>query len=328
VSDEDLLTFRRGDYIFSHFYNIGIGLTKLAVLALYYRIFTTPKFYTLTICTIVLVSLWIVAMEITLGFACRPIAAWWGEVEGSCLSKAGFTLFTNVSNLLFDLWIFAMPLRPLLGLQGLRDRRLGLCMLFSIGLGTCAISAARLSFALKVGVRDFTCTFGRRPTDPSQRAENAENAERANIGDVPLGHLVPLGILSAWEPCGGILCANLPITYTTLRQKAQQMGDTIGRGLKYKSGGGSDGRKHPSTRSGRSGGHLSSESRLNHDWAQLNDSGAAISSKVSAERSTEMNNLGQLGGIVVQRDVVTNSLYAPSAESIMGAGSRHSSDRP
>lgn len=27
------------------------------------------------------------------------------------------------------------------------------------------------------------------------------------------GDEVPLGILSAWEPCGGILCANIPIIY-------------------------------------------------------------------------------------------------------------------
>ena len=188
VSDEDLLTFRRGDYIFSHFYNIGIGLTKLAVLALYYRIFTTPKFYTVTICTVVLVSLWIVAMEITLGFACRPIAAWWGESEGECLSKAGFTLFTNVSNLLFDLWIFSMPLRPLLKLQGLKDRRLGLCLLFSIGLGTCAISAARLSFALKVGVRDFTCTLDLFPIDKRCKLIQGDGrASRATSHPVRVG---------------------------------------------------------------------------------------------------------------------------------------------
>ena len=156
----DSLTVSRkqGDYIFSHFYNMGIGLTKLAVLALYYRIFMTPKFNIVTKTTAVVVALWIVALEITLGFACRPIAAWWGAAEGDCLSKAGFTLFTNVSNLVFDLWIFLMPIRTILGLQGMRDRKLSLCLLFSVGLGTCAISAARLVWVFKVGVRDFTCT--------------------------------------------------------------------------------------------------------------------------------------------------------------------------
>lgn len=149
---------KQGDYIFSHFYNLGIGLTKLAVLALYYRIFTTAKFNKVTIATASLVSLWIVALEITLGFACRPnIAAWWGAAEGDCLSKAGFTLFTNISNLVFDLWIFLMPIRTILGLQGMEDRKLSLCLLFSVGLGTCAISAVRLIWVFQVGVRDFTC---------------------------------------------------------------------------------------------------------------------------------------------------------------------------
>lgn len=96
-------------------------------------------------------------MEVALGFACRPVEAWWGEKEGVCISKAGITLFTNITNLVLDLWIFSMPLRTILKLQGMKDRKLSLCLLFSVGLGTCVISAARLSFVFKVGVRDFTC---------------------------------------------------------------------------------------------------------------------------------------------------------------------------
>jgi hypothetical protein len=114
--------------------------------------------------------------------------------------------------------------------------------------------------------------------------------------------------LSAWEPCGGILCANLPVIYGLLREAAKNVGDTLGRGLKSKSSG-----HKASSRSGSL-----SDGRLNHNWAQLNDSGAAIHSKVSADRPTEMNNLRDLGdNIMVQREVVTNSLYAPSSESII-----------
>lgn len=126
------------------------------------------------------------------------------------------------------------------------------------------------------------------------------------------GKLVPLAILSAWEPCGGILCANLPVIYGTLRRAAKNVGDTLGGGLKSKNG-----RSGGHQASSRSGSH--SEGRLNHDWAQLNDSGAAIHSKVSAERTTEMNELRDLGGIRIQREVFTNSLYQPSSESIQGA---------
>lgn len=104
-----------------------------------------------------IVATWIIAMEITLGLACRPIAAWWGAAEGNCLSKGGFTLFTNISNLLLDLWIFSMPIPTILRLQGLRDRKLSLVLLFSVGLGTCVISAVRLVWVFQIGVRDFTC---------------------------------------------------------------------------------------------------------------------------------------------------------------------------
>jgi hypothetical protein len=116
-----------------------------------------------------------------------------------------------------------------------------------------------------------------------------------------------LAILSAWEPCGGILCANFPVIYGMLRMAAKSLSNTLTRGLGSKSGGSGGG--HQST--SRSG--SLSDGRLNHDWAKINDSGAAIHSKVSADGHTEMNDMGEMGGIRVQRDVVTNSLYAPSS---------------
>lgn len=47
--------FLMGDYIFSHFYNLTIGTTKLSILALYYRIFSTRNYRIITITTAVFV---------------------------------------------------------------------------------------------------------------------------------------------------------------------------------------------------------------------------------------------------------------------------------
>lgn len=96
-------------------------------------------------------------MEVVLGFSCRPIQAFWGDSEGTCINLVAFTYFTNITNLVTDLWIFALPIPIILRLQTSRDKRIGLCFLFSVGLGTCAISAARLSFVFGVGSVDYTC---------------------------------------------------------------------------------------------------------------------------------------------------------------------------
>ena len=141
---------------------MAIGTTKLSVLALYHRIFAIPKFRIVVISIAAFVCAWIIVMEVVLGFGCRPIRAWWGAVaegeEFTCVDKVAFTYFTNVTNLVLDLLIFSMPIPVILKLQVTTDRRISLLFLFSVGLGTCAISAARLSFVFGVSDYDFTCT--------------------------------------------------------------------------------------------------------------------------------------------------------------------------
>ncbi|GKZ23063.1 hypothetical protein AbraIFM66951_008995 [Aspergillus brasiliensis] len=184
---KEVETFMMGDYIFSHFYDVAIASTKLSVLALYYRIFITPKFRLVVILTVVWVILWLMTMEIVLGLECRPIAKFWdSSVEGTCFNLVAFSYFTNIANLVTDIWIFLLPLPVILRLQITKNKKIGLSLLFSVGLATCAISAARLTVVVTQGSSDYTWAG------------------------------VPLGILSAWEPLGGILCANLPVIYKSL----------------------------------------------------------------------------------------------------------------
>ncbi|KAL3455772.1 hypothetical protein BJX64DRAFT_294731 [Aspergillus heterothallicus] len=187
VTEQDVKTFMMGDYIFSHFYNAAIASTKLSVLALYYRIFPKTTFRCLLILTATFVVLWLLTMELVLGFQCRPIARFWdSDIPGACFDLVAFSYFTNITNLITDLWIFALPIPIICGLQVSRNKKVGLSLLFSIGLATCAVSAARLSVVVSQGSPDFTYEG------------------------------VSLGILSVWEPLGGILCANLPICYKPL----------------------------------------------------------------------------------------------------------------
>ncbi|KAK6848805.1 hypothetical protein PG995_012638 [Apiospora arundinis] len=160
VSPDDFKIFLMGSYVFSHFYNTAIVLTKLSVLALYHRLLATERWFKQLV-------------KATFVF-------WTGDGSDS-IRLTWFGNFTNIINLLADLWIFTMPIPVILKLQTTWDKRIGLCLVFLLGLVTRAISAARLRWVFSLQSRDVTWD------------------------------MVPLGILSAWEACMGVLCGNLPV---------------------------------------------------------------------------------------------------------------------
>lgn len=113
-----------------------------------------------------------------------------------------------------------------------------------------------------------------------------------------------MAILSCWEPCGGILCANLPIVYKSFVELLKQVGSTVG--------GGSRTQTKDSHSRAQSQSIIYNNDGVFSDWQRLNNSGIindskpAISTHASADTTdaTEMDNLG-LSGIVVQRDFTT-----------------------
>ncbi|KAL7811073.1 WD40-repeat-containing domain protein [Trichoderma gracile] len=295
-----LMLFATGDYIFSHFYDIAIASTKLSILALYHRIFVTRPFRLVVVATACFVCAWLVVMEVVLGFGCRPIQAWWDETRGKCIDKEAFTYFTNVTNMLTDLWIFMMPIPVILGLQAAKEKRLILCFMFGVGLATCAISAARLSFVFGVASADFTW-------------------KEASFG-----------ILSAWEPCGAILCANLPPIYRHL----VAIRDTLRAGVRsVVSHSHSHSHSHPRSAAAateangsdrrRRGGYKGS---LQHyDWAKLNHSDGLTGetsrtvTEVCAQRGPEgAAGLEELkgGGILVERAFTQHSAQERDLEAL------------
>ncbi|KAI1364235.1 hypothetical protein F5Y08DRAFT_218511 [Xylaria arbuscula] len=190
--------YLQGDYIFSHFYDFAIASTKLSILALYHRIFVSTRMRIAVYVTAALVIAWLIEMEIVLGFGCRPIQGWWlAAPDAKCVDKVAFTYSTNILNLIFDLWIFSMPIPIIMKLNVNKSKRIALCFLFSIGLGVCGLSIARLSVVFSAGSPDVTWEE------------------------------VPLGILSALEPCGAILCANLPVIYRELMRQFKLFGNSI-----------------------------------------------------------------------------------------------------
>ncbi|KAL4745590.1 hypothetical protein BDW72DRAFT_211229 [Aspergillus terricola var. indicus] len=216
VDEEDVKTFMLGDYIFSHFYDFAIASTKLSVLALYHRIFPKPVLRRIVIFTAIFVVLWLMTMELVLGFQCRPIQRFWDQdVDGDCFNLVAFSYFTNITNLVTDLWILVLPLPIILRLQVSRSKKIRLSLLFSVGLAYIIHSYGTESPRLiKPG---HALSAPRASQLSSRRALRTLRVSPTLLGlqndpDIA-GAGVPLGILSVWEPLGGILCANLPISH-------------------------------------------------------------------------------------------------------------------
>lgn len=213
VSPHDQAMVRKGDYVFSHFYDFALVFVKLGILAFYHRVFVVPLFRKIIMATVTFVVAWGIGITVTLALACRPIEAFWdASVKGNCLNLVNFTYFTNITNMITDVWIFLMPVPVIWHLQLQTKKKLLLCFIFSIGIAyvssytthpqshacfmliirlhsTCIVSAIRLTVVLGHGYADFTWSY------------------------------VPLGAYSAFEPLGGILCTNLPIIWHMWRKR-------------------------------------------------------------------------------------------------------------
>lgn len=190
VEPHDLMMVRKGDYVFSHFYDIALVTVKLGILAFYHRVFVIPLFRKIVLATATFVIAWGIGITVTLALACRPIQAFWdSNVRGGCLHLVTFTYFTNITNLITDIWIFLMPIPVIWQLHLQTKKKLLLCMIFSIGVATCIVSILRLRVVLGHGNPDFTWYY------------------------------VPLGAYSAFEPLGGILATNLPIIWHMYRKR-------------------------------------------------------------------------------------------------------------
>ncbi|KAJ4362601.1 hypothetical protein N0V95_001406 [Ascochyta clinopodiicola] len=194
VSEYDKMMVRKGDFVFSHFYDLALVSVKLGILAFYWRIFIHPIFRKIILATAAFVVAWGIGITVTLFLVCRPLNAYWDRtVNGTCLTIVTFTYFTNISNLISDIWIFLMPVPMIWHLQLQTKKKLLISLIFCVGLATCVVSSLRLTVVLGHGNPNFTWYY------------------------------VPLGAYSVFEPLGGILCTNIPIIWHMLRKRRSNL---------------------------------------------------------------------------------------------------------
>ncbi|KAF2638130.1 hypothetical protein P280DRAFT_432362 [Massarina eburnea CBS 473.64] len=128
------------------FYTICNGFTKLAFLALYYRVFATKGFRKMCLVMAGLSVAWTVSYLAVSIFNCSPIPRVYDRtIPGTCVNFHIHRWSNAGTNLLLDLIIFIMPMPLIMKLNMSLGNRLGLILLFSIGFFICLITLLRMA---------------------------------------------------------------------------------------------------------------------------------------------------------------------------------------
>ncbi|KAJ5289104.1 hypothetical protein N7478_002134 [Penicillium angulare] len=130
------------------FYNLSLILSKLSALFLYIRIFPGRRFLLATYITmgcLIIAGLWMVIS----GFVfCIPIHDFWtldrSIHKKNCLPEGPVWYSNAAMQILSDIVIMVLPLPPVLKLQLPRKQKVGIILVFCVGIFVIATSSARV----------------------------------------------------------------------------------------------------------------------------------------------------------------------------------------
>ncbi|KAI3535170.1 hypothetical protein CSPX01_11540 [Colletotrichum filicis] len=127
-------------------YAIACPLSKMAVLAMFYRIFSASKMlrYSIWAITAMLVG-WCIAVIMVSIFSCTPIPRFWDRtIPGTCINSSNFFIGITVPNIIFDILTVVLPIREVWALQMGREKKLAISGVFLLGGSVVLASVARL----------------------------------------------------------------------------------------------------------------------------------------------------------------------------------------
>ncbi|EXJ84621.1 hypothetical protein A1O3_05291 [Capronia epimyces CBS 606.96] len=175
------------------FYMCVLGLTKVAILLLYLKVFPTQPFRKLAMCSVVVCVAYIPAFALSIAFHCVPLSygwtGWTGETQGHCFNLNAFAWGHAIINIILDLWVIFLPIPELLHLHLGRRKKVHLILMFSVGLFITVVSVVRLTSLV--------------------RFANSQNATYDNV---------PTAYWSVLEAFVSIICCCLPAIRSLLRR--------------------------------------------------------------------------------------------------------------
>lgn len=129
-------------YISISTYCASVGLTKLAILMQYKRVFQTPRFQFWNWIFIAIIIGYTVSTVVACIFVCMPVQKFWKpQLEGHCINTFASWFANAILNIITDLMIIILPMPVVRGLQ-LKPRQKFLLM------GVFAFGVVYVSFAV------------------------------------------------------------------------------------------------------------------------------------------------------------------------------------
>ncbi|KAI1288895.1 hypothetical protein F5Y03DRAFT_72359 [Xylaria venustula] len=149
----DVVVFIYNIYTFLTAYAVMMFFAKTAILLEWIRIFVADRqrnafFY--AACFLIGLNTGVYAAgAIATGLACIPREKLWHPwVPGRCIDRYALDTFTTFANLAIDLGVFLLPQKVIWKLQMSKKRKIGISILFFVGIIACASAAGRAYYTV------------------------------------------------------------------------------------------------------------------------------------------------------------------------------------
>lgn len=143
--EEVMLTEWQYFWLFQVFYKLVLCLTKLSFVVFYLRIFPSKKFHRICYLTMAVIVCGVLGFVLATVFQCIPIEGSWNQkIHRHCIDNSWFRWWWAGYNTATDLWVFLMPMPLLARLQLDLVRKIGVMLMFALGLFVCITSIIRM----------------------------------------------------------------------------------------------------------------------------------------------------------------------------------------
>ncbi|KAI8633209.1 hypothetical protein F5Y19DRAFT_471475 [Xylariaceae sp. FL1651] len=171
----DLAEFYHNFFYVTNFYLATMIFLKSAILLEWVRLFVPGKtrnaFFWTCNAVAIINALYYTANIIVENVSCTPKAYWWDKsLTGHCLNGTVLALISATVNLTFDIIILILPQKVIWNLNMPVSRRLGVSVIFVIGLLAAILAAVRLASAVTY-IRGVDYTYNLAPQALLQTAE-------------------------------------------------------------------------------------------------------------------------------------------------------------
>lgn len=132
-------------WIYQIFYKVAICFNKLAMLTLYLRVFVEKSFQRICWTTVGVVLAGTLSFVIATTTECLPVELNWNKtIHGKCVNNSALRWSWAGFNTMTDIWVALLPISCIWKLQMSTSKKVGVLIVFALGLFTCVTSAVRM----------------------------------------------------------------------------------------------------------------------------------------------------------------------------------------